>query len=93
MESRSRIKLYKGFWGSLVVVAVIWLMLAGVVESGRTNMKNNKVMQNKVHSHMDLNFKSIKRRVPNGPDPIHNRRAGNSRQPHGQVSKEELGKP
>ena len=89
MESSSRIRLYKGFWGSLIVVAVIWLMLAGLVESGRTNMKNNKVLQNK---DMDLNFKSIKRRVPNGPDPIHNR-AGNSRQPHGQVSKGEVGKP
>ncbi|KAK8529497.1 hypothetical protein V6N13_102411 [Hibiscus sabdariffa] len=31
-----------------------------------------------VHQRMDLNYMS-KRRVPNGPDPIHNRRAGNSR--------------
>lgn len=73
MDSSSRIRFYKGFWGSLVVVGVVWLLLVGVLENGRTNMKKNKVMQNKVHSHMDLNFKSIKRRVPNGPDPIHNR--------------------
>ncbi|KAK8627334.1 hypothetical protein V6N13_134947 [Hibiscus sabdariffa] len=33
-----------------------------------------------VHHRMDLNYMS-KRRVPNGPDPIHNRRAGNSRRP------------
>ncbi|KAJ0895806.1 hypothetical protein HanRHA438_Chr08g0327391 [Helianthus annuus] len=26
-----------------------------------------------------------KRRVPNGPDPIHNRRSGNSRRPPGQA--------
>ncbi|KAK2636340.1 hypothetical protein Ddye_031136 [Dipteronia dyeriana] len=32
---------------------------------------------------LDLNYMS-KRRVPNGPDPIHNRRAGNSRRPPGQ---------
>ncbi|XP_039068786.1 uncharacterized protein LOC120215071 [Hibiscus syriacus] len=36
-----------------------------------------------VHRRMDLNYMS-KRRVPNGPDPIHNRRAGNSRRPPGQ---------
>ncbi|XP_057948495.1 CLAVATA3/ESR (CLE)-related protein 25 [Malania oleifera] len=34
-------------------------------------------------SELDLNYMS-KRKVPNGPDPIHNRRAGNSRQPPGQ---------
>ncbi|XP_039034965.1 CLAVATA3/ESR (CLE)-related protein 25-like [Hibiscus syriacus] len=33
-----------------------------------------------VHRRMDLNYMS-KRRVPNGPDPIHNRRAGNSGRP------------
>ncbi|KAK8492565.1 hypothetical protein V6N13_017540 [Hibiscus sabdariffa] len=34
-----------------------------------------------VHQRMDLNYMSSKRRVPNGPDPIHNRRAGHSRRP------------
>ncbi|GMH27618.1 hypothetical protein Nepgr_029461 [Nepenthes gracilis] len=33
---------------------------------------------------MDINSMN-KRRVPNGPDPIHNRRAGNSRQPPGRA--------
>ncbi|KAF8040072.1 hypothetical protein BT93_B2330 [Corymbia citriodora subsp. variegata] len=32
----------------------------------------------------DLYYMS-KRRVPNGPDPVHNRRAGNSKQPPGQA--------
>ncbi|KAI3412304.1 uncharacterized protein J3R85_017562 [Psidium guajava] len=32
----------------------------------------------------DLYYTS-KRRVPNGPDPIHNRRAGNSKRPPGQA--------
>ncbi|KAK6241999.1 hypothetical protein QQP08_006882 [Theobroma cacao] len=36
------------------------------------------------HPQLDLNYMS-KRRVPNGPDPIHNRRAGNSRRPPGQA--------
>ncbi|KAK2374876.1 subtilisin CLE36 protein precursor [Trifolium repens] len=33
---------------------------------------------------LDFNYMS-KRRVPNGPDPIHNRRAGNSGRPPGQT--------
>ncbi|CAL8994381.1 unnamed protein product [Prunus brigantina] len=37
-----------------------------------------------VHPELDLNYMS-KRRVPNGPDPIHNRRAGNSGRPPGQA--------
>ncbi|KAH0729481.1 hypothetical protein KY289_000669 [Solanum tuberosum] len=32
-----------------------------------------KQRPNIIHSKMKLNFMSIKRRVPNGPDPIHNR--------------------
>ncbi|XP_042501355.1 CLAVATA3/ESR (CLE)-related protein 25-like [Macadamia integrifolia] len=37
-----------------------------------------------VHTDVDINYMS-KRRVPNGPDPIHNRRAGNSKQPPGRA--------
>ncbi|KAF3431361.1 hypothetical protein FNV43_RR26092 [Rhamnella rubrinervis] len=37
-----------------------------------------------VRPELDLNYMS-KRRVPNGPDPIHNRRAGNSGRPPGQA--------
>ncbi|XP_010272153.1 PREDICTED: CLAVATA3/ESR (CLE)-related protein 25-like [Nelumbo nucifera] len=37
-----------------------------------------------VQPDLDLNYMS-KRRVPNGPDPIHNRRAGKSRQPPGRA--------
>ncbi|GMI87815.1 CLAVATA3/ESR-RELATED 26 [Hibiscus trionum] len=36
------------------------------------------------HPKQDLDYMS-KRRVPNGPDPIHNRRAGNSGRPPGQA--------
>ncbi|KAL3841009.1 hypothetical protein ACJIZ3_025600 [Penstemon smallii] len=32
-----------------------------------------------------LIYGTTKRKVPNGPDPIHNRRAGNSHQPPGQA--------
>ncbi|KAK9119541.1 hypothetical protein Scep_017634 [Stephania cephalantha] len=37
-----------------------------------------------IHSDLDPNYMS-KRRVPNGPDPIHNRRAGKSGQPAGRA--------
>ncbi|KAG6599076.1 uncharacterized protein LOC111450563 [Cucurbita moschata] len=37
-----------------------------------------------VRSEWHLNYMS-KRRVPNGPDPIHNRRAGNSGRPPGKA--------
>ncbi|KAK4371888.1 hypothetical protein RND71_007272 [Anisodus tanguticus] len=88
-SSSSRIRLFKGLWGSIVVLGVVWLLLVGLLE----NRGTKKQKPNIIHSKMNLNFMSIKRRVPNGPDPIHNRRAGNSHQPHGQISKGELGKP
>ncbi|XP_074577350.1 uncharacterized protein LOC141837903 [Curcuma longa] len=36
------------------------------------------------HQNLDP-FYSSKRRVPNGPDPIHNRRAGKSGRPSGRI--------
>ncbi|KFK41422.1 hypothetical protein AALP_AA2G128700 [Arabis alpina] len=33
----------------------------------------------------DLSYVTSKRKVPRGPDPIHNRRAGNSRRPPGRA--------
>ncbi|KAL3511219.1 hypothetical protein ACH5RR_030620 [Cinchona calisaya] len=36
------------------------------------------------HKNLEINFVS-KRRVPNGPDPIHNRKAGNSHRPPGRA--------
>ncbi|ESQ28226.1 hypothetical protein EUTSA_v10019352mg [Eutrema salsugineum] len=35
--------------------------------------------------HGDLSYVAGKRKVPRGPDPIHNRRAGNSRRPPGRA--------
>ncbi|XP_021652236.2 CLAVATA3/ESR (CLE)-related protein 25 [Hevea brasiliensis] len=34
---------------------------------------------------LDFNYMMSKRKVPNGPDPIHNRKAGNSKRPSGRV--------
>ncbi|KAK6802891.1 hypothetical protein RDI58_000675 [Solanum bulbocastanum] len=91
-SSSDRIRMYKRLWGSIVLLGVVWLLLVSVLENRGTKMLK-KQRPNIIHSKMKLNFMSIKRRVPNGPDPIHNRRAGNSHQPHGQVSKGEFGKP
>ncbi|KAK9090574.1 hypothetical protein Sjap_023751 [Stephania japonica] len=37
------------------------------------------------HTNFDHNYIASKRKVPNGPDPIHNRRAGDSRRPPGRA--------
>ncbi|KAK4376767.1 hypothetical protein RND71_003063 [Anisodus tanguticus] len=92
-------KFSKGFLGFLVLLGFVWLLLVEVFENGGTRMnvhqaegimKNSKHMKthkrNSVHSMIEFNFVS-KRRVPNGPDPIHNRRARSSRRPPGQASK------
>ncbi|QCD90537.1 CLAVATA3/ESR (CLE)-related protein 25 [Vigna unguiculata] len=50
------------------------------VKHGRVVAKDMPVDR----AELDFNYMS-KRRVPNGPDPIHNRRAGNSGRPPGQA--------
>ncbi|KAK9113998.1 hypothetical protein Syun_020795 [Stephania yunnanensis] len=35
------------------------------------------------HTNFDHNYMASKRKVPNGPDPIHNRRTGDSKRPPG----------
>lgn len=37
--------------------------------------------KNRGEADFDLNYGDVKRRVPNGSDPIHNRRAGKSGEP------------
>ncbi|XP_059309704.1 CLAVATA3/ESR (CLE)-related protein 25-like [Lycium ferocissimum] len=102
-------KLCKGIWGSLVLLGVMWLLLVGDMKNGEKemkltvlnaqdhhvigSMKNTKVIRTeKRNIHPKIDFIS-KRGVPNGHDPIHNRRAGSSRPPPGQSSKGELGNP
>ncbi|CBI32060.3 hypothetical protein AAG906_035065 [Vitis piasezkii] len=92
--------LFKSLFGALAFVGCVWLLLGGgILESGGAkttsmlaahysleNLKHMKVIDRErlvIRRQLDLNYMS-KRRVPNGPDPIHNRRAGNSRQPPGQ---------
>ncbi|KAJ6421746.1 hypothetical protein OIU84_029019 [Salix udensis] len=80
-----------GFWG------VIRFMYVGILPSHATTLmasirvpsagafKHLKLSGGESHlvrHDMDLNYVS-KRRVPNGPDPIHNRKTVQSRQPPG----------
>lgn len=79
----------KGFLGFFVLLVFCWLLLVEVLENGGTRMndvhhqvmKNSKVVMKKTHKrststhvHPKIDFNLVsKRRVPNGPDPIHNR--------------------
>ncbi|XP_052186524.1 CLAVATA3/ESR (CLE)-related protein 25-like [Diospyros lotus] len=77
----------KALFGALAFLGFIWLLLLGILEAGRPDQRSFKDMEmaagKKLGVHqLDLNNMS-KRRVPNGPDPIHNRRAGNSHRPPG----------
>lgn len=89
------------FFRVLVVVGfVCFMVFSSLVSGGGTGqtttrhwseetLKHDVVGKDKgvVVNHdaqLDFNYMS-KRRVPNGPDPIHNRRAGNSGRPPGQT--------
>ncbi|XP_058772388.1 CLAVATA3/ESR (CLE)-related protein 25-like [Vicia villosa] len=77
----------------LVVVGFVCFMFFGSLVSGgrtvQTTSTTTKLDDEQVDvvgnhdAQLDFNYMS-KRRVPNGPDPIHNRRAGNSGRPPGQ---------
>ncbi|KAH7515829.1 CLAVATA3/ESR (CLE)-related protein 25 [Ziziphus jujuba] len=79
---------------ALAVVGFIWILLVGTgdtksasfVAESAGNIKDSDVVgrEKLVRPQLDINYMS-KRRVPNGPDPIHNRRAGNSGRPPGQA--------
>ncbi|PIA62366.1 hypothetical protein AQUCO_00200398v1 [Aquilegia coerulea] len=90
----------KSLFGVIVIMCFIWIMLVQIVSCGTTttttttkgNFKRldviprdrDHVVHHHHHLHSDPNFMS-KRKVPNGPDPIHNRRAGKSGQPPGRA--------
>ncbi|KAJ4974105.1 hypothetical protein NE237_007279 [Protea cynaroides] len=84
------------FFKSLVLVGLIWFLLAEIqlsegfkttktttATSPAGSFKQMELMIGTdspiVPPDLDINYMS-KRRVPNGPDPIHNRRAGKSKQ-------------
>ncbi|XP_057448375.1 CLAVATA3/ESR (CLE)-related protein 25-like [Lotus japonicus] len=86
------------FFRVLVVVWLVCVLVLGSLGSGGATrelatqwssegLKHEQVVGRDMpvnHAELDFNYMS-KRRVPNGPDPIHNRRAGNSGRPPGQT--------
>ncbi|PSR87624.1 CLE25p like [Actinidia chinensis var. chinensis] len=86
--------------GAVLLMGFFWFLFIGVVASRamRTTtitimptVKSSELLKligtqrHAVHRwDLDPNYVS-KRRVPNGPDPIHNRRAGKSREPPGRI--------
>ncbi|XWS22523.1 hypothetical protein CRYUN_Cryun29cG0043700 [Craigia yunnanensis] len=107
-SSSLSIKTLFGFFGTLIVLGFILIILVGTLQSEGNKTKTTlttdhqsssstgKLQQEEhvkelgrakssvVHPRQDLNYMS-KRRVPNRPDPIHNRRAGNSGLPPAQA--------
>ncbi|KAE9613434.1 hypothetical protein Lal_00015923 [Lupinus albus] len=89
----------KFFFRALAVVGLVCLLVVGSIStSGRTRLeatqrsseilKHEQVMgrDNKHVNNEELDFNNMsKRRVPNGPDPIHNRKAGSSGRPPGKA--------
>nr|QLJ82593.1 clavata3/endosperm 25 [Panax ginseng] len=83
-----------GSVGVVLLVGVLFFLFIGIISCQTRQMATITVpstgsfellkpiekQRRAGHRHFDLNYVS-KRRVPNGPDPIHNRRAGKSTQP------------
>ncbi|CAK9162854.1 unnamed protein product [Ilex paraguariensis] len=81
---------------AILFVGFIWFLFVGILGKQVTKTSSNSIAVSSkgnfkllkligterlsVHQKFDLNYVS-KRRVPNGPDPLHNRRAGKYRQP------------
>ncbi|GLT33344.1 hypothetical protein SLA2020_079420 [Shorea laevis] len=92
-------KALRVLFGVTVFVGVIWFLFAGIIANHVSTTKTMKMVsparnfkhwnfvaedKHPLHHDFNLNYVS-RRRVPNGPDPIHNRRASKSRQPPGRI--------
>ncbi|THG15406.1 hypothetical protein TEA_017446 [Camellia sinensis var. sinensis] len=75
----------KALFGALALAGFFWLLLVGILETGGTDattrlnlqkagsLKHMEMLEGREKEKpVDLNYMS-KRRIPNGPDPIHNR--------------------
>ncbi|KAG8366243.1 hypothetical protein BUALT_Bualt17G0056200 [Buddleja alternifolia] len=98
MDSNSS-KFSKAIFRVIVLVGIVGLLIVGAV-GDHENIGGRKMMKTSIGgaagnymkqyddiravSKFQLNYIS-KRRVPNGSDPIHNRRAGSSTHPPGQA--------
>lgn len=79
---------FKVLFGAIATVGFVLLLLVGTLESGATkttttltapptgSFKHEEVIGREklvYNPELDLNYMMSKRKVPNGPDPIHNR--------------------
>lgn len=87
--------------GGIVLVGVILFLFAGVLRNQVTTTTRTRSTTSQTKNSKNWNFVAeerhpsrrgldhlnyvSKRRVPNGPDPIHNRRAVKFRQPPGRI--------
>ncbi|KAG6656420.1 hypothetical protein CIPAW_04G021200 [Carya illinoinensis] len=91
-------RVFRALIGALIFVGVIWLSTVGIIANRKnktsTTMERSTEIfrywkligreKHTAHRHSDLNYVS-RRRVPHGPDPIHNRGAGKTRRPPGRA--------
>ncbi|KAK4603909.1 hypothetical protein RGQ29_012425 [Quercus rubra] len=96
MASNGRV--FRATFGALVFVGVIWFITVGILANRASKRSTITVQSSQIFKYwkliarekhavqwdFNLNYVS-KRRVPNGPDPIHNRRAVKTGQPPGRA--------
>ncbi|XP_018480747.1 CLAVATA3/ESR (CLE)-related protein 25 [Raphanus sativus] len=67
---------------AVVSLSIIVFLLVGILASSATSVPSTDKVKNLRFRSKDTNlFPESKRKVPNGPDPIHNRKARTSRLP------------
>ncbi|KAJ6866686.1 CLAVATA3/ESR (CLE)-related protein 25 [Populus alba x Populus x berolinensis] len=91
-------RILRALLGAVLFWGVIWFLYVGILPNHATtlmprigvpaagtfqHLKLSGRESHLIRHDMDPNYVS-KRRVPNGPDPIHNRKTVQSRQPPGQ---------
>ncbi|KAL3624189.1 hypothetical protein CASFOL_033005 [Castilleja foliolosa] len=66
---------------SALSVCFVWfLLLSSLVDCTRVDINLKQMSTHDHHNYVNLNYVS-KRRIPHGPDPIHNKRTGSSKLP------------
>nr|AHJ09729.1 CLE25 protein [Raphanus sativus] len=68
--------------GVVVYLVIIVFLLVGILANSASTVSSTETVKTVRFSGKDVNlFHVSKRKVPNGPDPIHNRKAKTSRRP------------
>ncbi|EOA25615.1 hypothetical protein CARUB_v10018963mg [Capsella rubella] len=68
--------------GAVLYLGMIVFLLVGILANSASSVPSTEKVKTLRFSGKDVNlFHVSKRKVPNGPDPIHNRKAETSRRP------------